>query len=83
VPEESNRHRKDLFRSALSDASGSYRIEGLPPGNYKLFAWEDVEPQMWHDPAYMRVYEDLGRAVTIAEGTSQVVDLAGISPLDR
>jgi carboxypeptidase family protein len=83
IPEESNRHRKDLFRSALSDSSGSYHIEGLPPGNYKLFAWEDVEPQMWHDPAFMRVYEDLGKGVAVAETSSQVVDLAGISPLDR
>jgi len=83
VPDEANRQRNDLFRSVLADASGSYHIEGLPPGNYKLFAWEDVEPQLWHDPAFMRVYEDLGRAVVVAEGSSQSVDLAGISPLDR
>jgi len=83
VPEESNRHRKDLFRRALSDSSGSYHVEGLAPGNYKLFAWQDVEPQMWLDPAFMRVYEDLGRAVVVAEASSQVIDLAGISPLDR
>jgi protocatechuate 3,4-dioxygenase beta subunit len=83
IPEESNRHRKDLFRSALSDSTGGYHIEGLAPGNYKLFAWQDVESQMWHDPAFMRVYEDLGRAVVVAEASSQVVDLAGISPLDR
>jgi hypothetical protein len=83
VPDEPNRQRKDLFRSALADASGSYHIEGLPPGSYKLFAWEDVESQMWHDPAFMRVFEDLGKAVVVAEGSSQTVDLAGISPLDR
>jgi len=83
VPEEVNRHRKDLFRSALADASGGYHIEGLPPGNYKLFAWEDVESQIWHDPGFMRVYEDLGKAVAIADGSSQTVDLAGITPLDR
>jgi hypothetical protein len=83
VPDEANRNRKDLFRSALADDSGSYHIDGLPPGNYKLFAWEDVEPQLWHDPAFVRAYEDLGRAVVVAEGSSQTVDLAGISPLDR
>ena len=83
VPEEVNRHRKDLFRSALADASGSYHIEGLPPGNYKLFAWEDVESQIWNDPAFMRVYEDLGKAVAVAEGSSQTFDLSGITPLDR
>jgi len=83
VPEEANRFRKDLFRSALADASGNYHIEGLPPGGYKLFAWEDVESQMWHDPAFMRVYEDLGKAVAVTEGSSQTVDLSGISPVDR
>ena len=83
VPEETSRHRKDLFRSAIADASGSYHIEGLAPGNYKLFAWEDVESQMWHDPAFMRVFEDLGKPIAVAEGSSQTVDLSGISPLDR
>jgi hypothetical protein len=83
VPEEANRNRKDLFHSAFADASGNYHIEGLPPGGYKLFAWEDVESQMWHDPAFMRVYEDLGKAVAVTEGSSQTVDLSGISPVDR
>jgi hypothetical protein len=83
VPEEMNRLRKDLFRSAVADAAGGYHIEGLPPGNYKLFAWEDVESQIWHDPAFMRVYEDMGKAVAVAEGSSQTVDLSGITPLDR
>jgi hypothetical protein len=83
IPDEASRQRFDLFRSVITDAAGGYRFEGLPPGNYKLFAWEDVEPHAWHDATFMQVYEDLGRAVAVAEGSSQTVDLAGISPLDR
>ena len=83
IPDEASRQRFDLFRRATTDGAGSYRFEGLPPGTYKLFAWEDVEPHLWHDPAFMRVYEDLGRTVAVAEESSQEIDLTGISPLDR
>ena len=42
VPDEDHRQRLELFFSGASDQSGHYSFTGVPPGNYKLFAWEDI-----------------------------------------
>jgi hypothetical protein len=33
-------------------------METVPPGSYKLFAWDDVEPGIWWDPDFLKNYED-------------------------
>ena len=40
-------------------------MEGTAPGEYLLFAWEDVEPGIWHDPDFLKNYEGKGERVTI------------------
>jgi len=68
APDPSRRNRSELYRTANSDASGRIRIEGIVPGDYKIFAWEDVESGVWQDPEFMRAHEDRGKAVHISEG---------------
>jgi hypothetical protein len=31
----------------------------------------------------LRVFEDLGKAVAVGEGSSEIVDVSAISPLER
>ena len=81
VPDETRRQRHDLYRSAATDAAGRYEFRGIPPGNYKVFAWEDIEPKSWMEPAYLRVFEDLGKVVAAADGSSETADVLAISPL--
>ena len=50
-------------------------MEGLPPGDYRVFSWESVADFAWQDPAFMRDYEDRGRAVRLTAGARQTVDL--------
>ena len=37
-----------------TDAMGRFHIEGLPPGDYKAFSWEDIETGAWQDPDFIR-----------------------------
>jgi hypothetical protein len=83
VPDETHRQRYELFRSATTDSAGRYEFRGIPPGNYKVFAWEDIESKSWMEPAYLRVFEDLGKGVAVGEGASETVDVTAISPLER
>jgi hypothetical protein len=62
------RARTDLFKSAVSDSSGRFRFDRLPPGGYKLFAWQEVENGSWFDPEFLRSQENRGHAIRIAEG---------------
>src|SRR4030095_14703465 len=43
VPDLTRRHRPDQYRAATSGADGSFSMGGIPPGEYKVFAWESIE----------------------------------------
>jgi hypothetical protein len=75
VPETSRRNRLDLYRTASTDAMGRFHIEGVPPGDYRVFAWEEVETGAWQDPDFIRQFEDRGRPIRIDEGGSSNIEL--------
>jgi hypothetical protein len=69
------RSRADLFKSTTSDQNGHYEFAAIAPGNYKLFAWEDVEPEAWEDSDFLKDYEKLGEKVALDPGARANVDL--------
>jgi hypothetical protein len=72
-------YRTDLYKVTSTDTSGRFHVEGLPPGDYKVFAWENVENGAWMDPEFVARYENWGQAVRVEEGKSQSVDLPTVS----
>jgi hypothetical protein len=62
------RRRFDLYRSAATDASGKFRLQVIPPGEYKLFAWEYAEWGAWHDKQFLDTFETLGQSIRVADG---------------
>jgi hypothetical protein len=62
----------------VSGSSGRFQFDRVPPGDYKVFAWQEVEAGAWHDPEFMRTYENLGTPVRVSEGETAVVETAGI-----
>lgn len=67
--------RRDLFRVAVADQGGRFRLTGITPGNYRLFSWEAIEQNAFWDPAVVKQYEAQGRAVNVAEGAVGNVDV--------
>lgn len=63
VPEGAKGALTENVRTATTDQNGSFTLRGLAPGEYKLFAWEDVEPGSYFDPEFRKPYE--GNAVTV------------------
>ena len=78
VPDASHRQRSDLYRSAYTDDAGRFRLEGVAPGVYMLFSWEDIEDGLWRDPEFVRRNEAAGRIVRITEGGRESVELTAI-----
>ncbi len=74
IPDK-NRERRDLYKIALSDMDGHFTIRGLVPGNYKLFAWEDIEPFSYFDPDVLKDFEQKGKAITIRESLKETVEM--------
>jgi Carboxypeptidase regulatory-like domain len=70
--------RQDCYRMMTTDKSGVFQFRGLPPGEYRLLAWEDVDPGAWFNPAFLAVYERYATAITLGEAQSQRMDVTVI-----
>ena len=77
--------RSDLFKTATTDASGHFRITGVAPGSYKVYAWEEVDGNaVRYDPEFVKPYESSGQTVQIVEGGKETVTLKQIAkPAER
>jgi len=65
VPDTPQVKRMDMYRNATSDATGKVHWDGVIPGDYKIFAWEDIENGAWADPEFMRNFEGRGTSVHV------------------
>jgi len=59
--------KRYMYRDGTSDASGKVHWDGLAPGDYKVYAWEDIELAAWTDADFMRNYEGRGTPVRIED----------------
>jgi hypothetical protein len=73
------RDRRDLYRTTTSDQNGHFTIRTVVPGDYKLFAWEDLEPFAYNDPDILRKYETMGATVKVSESSKLTVEAKIIS----
>jgi hypothetical protein len=78
IPDGRLANRTELYKNVSSDASGRFRMHGLTPGDYNLFAWEDIQPGAWQDPDFMRNFGGRGTPVHVNEGTNNAVQLTVI-----
>jgi protocatechuate 3,4-dioxygenase beta subunit len=69
------RARGDSFHAFTSDQNGHFHFENVRPGDYKLFAWDDVEPNIWFDPEFLKNFEDRGAPVTLPVSGQATVQL--------
>ncbi len=70
IPEGGRRFRVDHSFTSSDDA-GQFQFAAVPPGDYKVLAWQDVERGKWQDPDFVREYQRLGKPVRIEAGRSQ------------
>jgi hypothetical protein len=81
VPEPKLREYQDAFKTTVSDQNGRFSLKNLEPGDYKLFAWEDVEYGAYMDPDFLRPWEDRGQSISVQEGSHESVQL-NVIPAD-
>jgi hypothetical protein len=83
VPQEKERRDQQYFyKTSIADQNSAYSLTGIPPGAYKLYAWEDVDPGAWMDPDFLKPVEDKGESVALREGERKTVPLKAIPPRD-
>ena len=67
--------RPQLARSTASDRDGRFTFASLTPGEYRLYAWEDVESGAWMDPEFLKPLESRGEKITVREAAAQTVQV--------
>lgn len=79
VPVAPRNTRLDLYKMQLSDSVGVFHLQGISPGDYRLYAWSHAPNGAWENAEFVKPYEKYGKPVHIAEGDRQSIDLL---PLD-
>lgn len=78
VPASSLRQQTNLYQTVQSNSEGHFTFENIPPGSYKVFAWEDVEAFAWFDADFMRNVENRGTEIVMREGAKESIEITVI-----
>lgn len=57
------------------DDDGNFQFTGVRPGKYKLFAWEEVDDDLWQDPKFRKNYESRATELTVGPRETQNAQL--------
>jgi len=75
VPDPPDRDRMYLYKLTATDHAGRFRMEGVPPGDYKAFAWESVEHAAYSSSEFLQPFELRGESAHVREGSHVTVYL--------
>jgi hypothetical protein len=79
IPESSLRFRTD-HKYISTEPDGKFQLQNVPPGDYRIYAWESIEKLDWQESRLMRAYESRGTPVHIDEGRKATIELIAIPP---
>jgi hypothetical protein len=72
---DAHRDRSELFRAVTTGPNGRFTIRGVPPGDYKVFAWESIEAFGYYDPELLKRDEAKGQRIKIQESDKVTVSV--------
>jgi hypothetical protein len=79
VPDPPHRDREEMYSMKTTDTSGRFSLVSLPPGDFKLFAWEFVQGKNYTDPDFLAAFEGRATPVHIEERQNQTLQLEVIT----
>jgi len=69
-------------RPGFTDQTGGFKIQGLPPGDYYVAAWEDLDQGIAQNPDFLSHFTSDAKSMTLAEGSHESRDLKPV-PADK
>jgi len=67
APETRFRSDTDRFHKTVSDQYGRFSLRGIAPGQYSVFAWDNVENDAYYDPDFLKNYEPQATSLSLTE----------------
>jgi protocatechuate 3,4-dioxygenase beta subunit len=67
----------DLSRpkTAVTDQDGRFSIGGLSPGEYRAYAFEEIDDRAWEDPEFMKPFENNAEKISVKDNDRQTTEL--------
>ena len=66
VPQFSRRANVMFYDRTIIDDKGRFKFQGIAPGEYKVFAFEQLLDTAEQNPAFIARYETLGQTITVS-----------------
>lgn len=82
VPDAASRQKFEQYKTSTTDQYGRFEIRGMPPGHYKAFAWEKVDPGAYVDPDFLKPLESKAESIDIGANEQKSVQLKMIPASD-
>ena len=73
VPQFSRRENPLFYDRTGIDDTGHFTFEGIAPGEYKVFAFEQLQSTAEQNASFIARYETLGQPVTVSSGSTTEV----------
>jgi protocatechuate 3,4-dioxygenase beta subunit len=87
IPQDKERRDQQRdYRVTTTDQSGGFNLMSLVPGDYQIYAWEDVETGAYFDPDFVKPVESKGQKISLHEKdqlTLQLVPIPADAPAVR
>jgi Carboxypeptidase regulatory-like domain/Polysaccharide lyase family 4, domain II/Tetratricopeptide repeat len=83
VPPRERRHNRAMYFTAKSDATGHFKIQGVAPGNYSLFSWQNMPDGAYYNDRFVSRNEDAARKVNVVQSSATGADILLIPPIGR
>ena len=68
VPEGKRRSERRYYSTANTDKMGKFTLRGLAPGEYRLFAFDELDRRSLMDSNVLAEYEDQGQRIYVEDG---------------
>jgi len=67
-----------FYKTGNSTQQGRFSIRNVEPGDYKVYAFEEIESGAWADLGYMKAHESKGVEIKVTAGGNQQMSLKAI-----
>ena len=67
-----------LYQSTFTDQNGAFNFKGVTPGDYKLLAWEEIEPNAFQDPEFLKPFESKAESLSLKRNDQKAVSMKAI-----
>ncbi len=67
VPDGKGRGQPSDYQDCITGLSGGFHFSNIVPGDYTIFAWEQIDRGAYFDPDFLARFDDRGKAIHIDE----------------